>query len=123
MPQIDNCADKKILDLTNYWKEKCKEYENMEITPSNAERYRAQYRVQSRPLTWELPNNSKKWDYQRRIDQIQNDVDIAITKGQTLFRENEAKRFSEKYGNIIGPAVSAVTAFFYAVAAIFHRSE
>jgi hypothetical protein len=102
----------KINELAIYWKSKSQEFENMEISPSDATRWRAGFRMQSRSLTFEFPKNSNNWGFQRKLDQIQNDVDIAITKGQNNFRNNENLRFSQKYGNIIGPALSAITAFF-----------
>lgn len=59
-------------------------------------------------------------DLTRKIDRIYQDADIALIKGQDNFRDNETRRFSEKYGSIIGPALSTITALIYAIIDVFH---
>jgi hypothetical protein len=108
----------KINALDEFWQKKCKEFENMEISPSDAARWRARFRSQSRPITWTFSESQNNWDLTRKIDRIDQDVDIALIKGQNNFRENETRRFNEKYGKIIGPALSTITAFIYAIIAV-----
>jgi hypothetical protein len=113
---------KKIDEFEKYWKEKCKEYESMEITPSEAKRLRAGFGFQLRPLNWGIPKSINNWDLQTKLAQIQTDVYDTISKGETNYHNGETSRFTQKYG-YIGPALLAIKAIFEAITAFLYSMK
>ena len=93
---------KKINELDEYWQKKCKEFENMEISDADAERWRASFRVQKRPIQWENSKSSDDWEFERILSQIELNIDVAIAKGRTNYKFGEATRFLTKYGTLFG---------------------
>lgn len=111
-----------IETTVRYWKEECKEFENMELSPENARRYRAAIRSELRPIRWRLSRDMNSRQLEQTIDHLEKEVYIAITKGENIYRENEADRFSTKYGTSIGPVLNAIHSFCQMVIIIILKS-
>jgi len=90
-----------LVEFEAEWSKRCKDLDGIELSPREAVSKKMDFEMAEHMLKVHLFTIDLE-EFNKRMKKVEWDVDIALTKAKTNFRNNETRRLKKAWGPIAG---------------------